>query len=395
MTKQIFTWREKAEIFGRVASVGLHVLGEYLYPRKAWAEGDVPRSYREITPEWLSAVLCKNIPGAKVLAVEATGGSMGTSSRQGLLLTLNDQAKQAGVPQRIFTKATPKFSQRVILGVCNIIWGEIAFYNHLRKPLDIEAPKGYGACADAASLRSMIVMEDIVETKGAKFISTETYITKLQIESLLADMAKFHAYYWNNDSLKRDFVGLQPPIERLALLSKVGVKKRSILGAKRAASVIPEALIDRQEDLWRALQLSFELNQKLPQTMLHGDSHIGQTYITRDGKMGLTDWQTTQRGGWAFDFAYLVNSALTVEDRRLWEQGLVRFYLDRLHAEGGPVIPFDEAWLSYRQHGFWPYFAWVFTIGAGSLQPDDVSMDTIERTANAINDHDALALFTN
>lgn len=394
-TQSTLTWQEKSEILGKIARVGMHVVGEHLFPRKAWKEGDVPRSHREITPEWLTAVLCKGVPGAKVNAVASTGGSLGTSSRQGLLLQLNDQARQAGIPERVFTKATTSFAQRLILGVSNVIWGEVAFYNHLRKPLDIEAPFGYYACADATSLRSMMLMEDIVATKGAKFISTETYIAKPQIESLLTDMAKFHAYYWNNPTLNQH-IGLEPPIRRLDLLTKVGVKSRAVAGAVRAAAVIPAPLQKRQEELWQGLRRSFELNLQLPQTMLHGDSHVGQTYVTNTGRMGLADWQTTQKGGWAFDVAYLINSALTVEDRRLWEQDLIRHYLDQLRSAGGPALSFDDAWLSYRQHGFWPYFAWVFTIGAGkmqpAMQPDHVSMAIIERTANALNDHNALAL---
>lgn len=395
MEEQKFTWRKKNRMAGRLIRCAFHVLLEKIYPTKAWKESDVPRSYKEITPEWLTAVLCKGVPGAKILAVEPTGGSVGTSSRQGLVLSLNAQAEQAGIPHQVFTKATPNFSQRLVLGVSNIIWGEIAFYNFLRNSINIESPKGYHACVDAKSLRSMILMEDIVATKGARFISTETYINKHDIKLLLTEMAKLHAHFWEREDIGHEFDGLHPPLTRLNFLCKVGLKKKSLAGVKRAASVIPHGIINRQEDLWRALRRSFELNLKMPQTILHGDSHIGQAYITSDGEMGMSDWQTTQRGGWAFDFAYLVNSSLTVADRRQWESELLQFYLDRLQAEGGPGISYEEAWLSYRQHGFWPYFAWVFTIGAGGLQPDEVSLEIIERTANAINDHDAISLFDN
>ncbi|UCV23681.1 phosphotransferase [Ferribacterium limneticum] len=396
MTTSQLTWKEKAKLFGKAASVGLHVMGEHIYRRKAWNADDVPRSYLDITPEWLSTVMGDGWAGAKVLAIKSTGGSVGTSSRHGLQLSLNAEAKHAGWPDRVFTKATTNYTQRLVLGLSDVIWGEVAFYNHLRKPLDIEAPKGYFACACASSFRSMVVMEDIVHTKGAKFVSADTYITKAQVENLLADMAKLHGHYWNSNALQHDFNFLPTTVDRWKLLSKIGFKGRSLIGAQRAAAVIPAAIVNRQDDLWNAVLLSFSLNMQQPQTLLHGDSHVGQTYITRDGRMGLTDWQAILRGGWAYDFAYLVTSALTVEDRRLWEQDLLHFYLDRLQAAGGAQIPFDEAWLSYRQHTFYPYFAWVYTIGAGTLQPnmqpDHISMAIIERTANAINDHDALKL---
>lgn len=180
------SWSDKADLFASIARVGAHVLGEHLVPRKAWRAGDVPRSHQHITPQWLSAVLCKDIPGGKVLDFEATGGSVGTSSRHGLRLALNDAAREAGLPERVFTKSTPKYTQRLLMGLPQTIWGEVAFYNDLRKGLDIEAPEGYYAGVDPASLRSMVIMGDIVASKEAQFISTETLITQPLIERCCA-----------------------------------------------------------------------------------------------------------------------------------------------------------------------------------------------------------------
>lgn len=389
------TWEERKELFASIAKIGVHVAGEHLFPRKATRADDVPRSWQCITSEWLTAVLCRDIPGGKVLAFEATGGSIGTSSRQGLKLTLNDTARQAGLPERLFTKATPKFTQRLLMGLPQTIWGEVAFFNSLRKHIDIEAPVGYYAGVDPASLRSMVIMGDIVAEKGVEFISTETYIDKPLIETLLGDMAKYHARYWNDESLRRDYPWMPAPRDRWILVNKfIGMKERSTVGAKRADALIPPAMRGREEELWRKTGASFELNALLPQTLLHGDLHVGQTYITRDNRMGIGDWQATMRGGWAFDFAYIVASALQVEDRRAWEQDLLHFYLDALHAAGGPPIPFATAWTTYRQHTMWPYIVWLYTIGYGLLQPkmqpDNVCMDIVERTANAINDLDGL-----
>lgn len=133
-----------------------------------------------------------------------------------------------------------------------------------------------------------------------------------------------------------------------------------------------------------------------PQTLLHGDPHIGQSYITNQDKMGYADWQIVMQGGWAFDVAYAIVSALTVADRRAWEQELLRFYLDRLHAAGGPALLFDDAWLGYRQNMIYPYFCWLMTIAGPimpllpNMQPDRVAFDIVERSGNAICDLESL-----
>src|SRR5260221_14728993 len=123
---------------------------------------------------------------------------------------------------------------------------------------------------------------------------------------------------------------------------------RCAVGMERAKAVIPAALHGQADRMWKGTQLSLErATTELPRTLLHGDSHVGQTYITGDGRMGLTDWQATLQGGWGYDFAYLVGSACEPDDRRAWERELLELYLGRLAAAGAPAPGFDDAWLTY------------------------------------------------
>ena len=389
-----------AGIIGRFCSVGGHVILEAMAPSKATLSSDVPRSHLEITPAWLTAVLCNNIPGARVVDFQTTGGSVGTSTRQGLRLVLNEEARQGNVPSRVFTKCSKHFNQRLMLGLSGMINGEIGFYPQIRPQLDIEAPRGYHVCVDGGSWRSMVLMEDVVAAKSARFISTETRITKQQMEILLSNMAIWHGHLWDSPQLKSQLKWLRTPADFLNTIKPLGFRYLANRGIKRACAVIPPELLTRTNACWEALALSFERNLREPQTLLHGDPHIGQTYITHDGRMGYTDWQLVMQGGWAFDVAYALVSALTVEDRRNWERELIRFYLDRLHAAGGPRLAFNEAWASYRQNTIYPYFCWLMTIAGSRLpllpdmQPEAVSLDIIQRTAHAIHDLESLKAVT-
>jgi hypothetical protein len=110
--------------------------------------------------------------------------------------------------------------------------------------------------------------------------------------------------------------------------------------------------------------------------------------------VGVCDWQLGLQGSWAYDYTYIVCTALEVEDRRAWEGGLLDFYLDRLAGAGGEPIRREQAWLEYRRATFWPYFAWLYTIGRSRLQPrfqpDEISTTMIERISAAIDDLDSL-----
>lgn len=391
------SWKDKARIAKRLATVCGHYYWEKLTDAKAVKAADVPASANAITPEWLTAVLCKDIPGAKVLACSITGGSSGTSERRGLALEVNDAAREGGIPDRLFTKSTTSWQQRMMLGLVGIIDGEIGFYPQIRPQLDIEAPRGYYACLDNASWRSMIVMDDIVYSKGATFISTETYITKEMIEDLLSNMAKWHGFFWNSPQFSGTLRWLRTPAEWLDAVSRfIAHRDRCKLGVGIAEDVIPPDMLGQTDALFDAMLECLIRDRDGPQTFLHGDPHIGQTYITNQGRMGYGDWQIVMRGGWAYDYSYALTSALTVENRRLWEKDLLRFYLDRLQAAGGQAPPFDDAWLKYRQNSLYGYFCWLSTIPGSAkgntpdMQPRQVSLDIIQRSANAIRDLESL-----
>lgn len=106
--------------------------------------------------------------------------------------------------------------------------------------------------------------------------------------------------------------------------------------------------------------------------------------------MGVADWQVGLQGGWAHDVAYLITTALAVEDRRQCERDLLDTYLTRVAAAGGGAVSRQAAWTAYRQATLYPYFAWVYTIGRSrlqpSFQPDEISLTMIERIAAAIDD---------
>ncbi len=53
----------------------------------------------------------------------------------------------------------------------------------------------------------------------------------------------------------------------------------------------------------------------LPQTFLHGDAHFGNTYIMPNGTGGVLDWQVSARGFLMLDVGYLIQTALSVEER--------------------------------------------------------------------------------
>jgi aminoglycoside phosphotransferase (APT) family kinase protein len=113
-------------------------------------------------------------------------------------------------------------------------------------------------------------------------------------------------------------------------------------------------------DGFRAVQAH---QSRLPQTVLHGDTHIGNTYLLPDGRGGLLDWQLFVSGYCLHDVSYLIATSLEIEQRRLNERELLTYYLERLRAHGVADAPdFDTAFTEYRRAAVWNvYIGWLTT----------------------------------
>jgi len=377
---------------GQVIAADAH---ERFRRRPPTGPGAIPRSPRDIGPEWLTAVLGRDVAGARVTSVRTIGGSVGTTTRARLEIAYNEVGEGAGLPTRLFVKCTSTLAQRVMLGLGGYVEGEPGFYTHVRPGLDIEAPHGYFASADARTWRSVVVMEDVAATHRATFWHPGTKVTRDQIEDLLATAALWHGALWE-DLWLAQWRWLRTPAEHMALIDAlIGLADRTRAGSARARHVIPPALSRRRTDLFAALRRSMALASEGPRTYLHGDLHIANGYVTGAGAMGVCDWQTGLQGSWAFDYAYLLATALEVEDRRAWEHDLLDFYLERLAAAGGQRVPRGKGWEAYRRSTLYPYFAWLYTVGRSRLQPSFQPAATglvmVQRISAAIEDLGTLA----
>lgn len=380
----------KAKLAAKAGVVGVYSLAEKVRPPVLRGRDDVPVSGAHVTREWLTAVLCRDAPGAAVTSFERTGGSRGTSERVGLRIHYNDAGTAAGLPTAVFTKATAGFQQRMLLGGADVIGGEAHFFMGLRQRVDIEAPLGYWAKVDPRSWRSITVLEDIAATKGATFLSPTTGFSKGEILDLVQNLGRLHGPLWQDAALAALKTPQQYAHNTDAFLD---FRKRAAVGMERSRAVMPPALLGAADRLHDATWRSMELSTNSERTLLHGDCHAGQTYRTAGGAMGLCDWQGLLQGNWAFDVAYLINTGCEPDDRKAWQDDLLSAYLDALHGSGGPRIPLSDALLTYRQHAFWPYTAWAFTIGRAfyqpKMQPVDTCLTIVRRTATAIHELDA------
>ncbi|HKY92020.1 MAG TPA: phosphotransferase [Nevskiaceae bacterium] len=350
---------------------------------------DLPLGYETITPQWLTQVLCGGHPGAEVTAVRLGDADEGTSSRRRLFLQLNDAARRAGLPGTLFCKSTHTLTARARIGVVGFAESEVHFHRDLRPLLDIEAPRAWFANANPHTFNSIVLLHDM--TGAVQFCEYTDTRSRAEVEDQLGLLARLHARFSQPHPAA---AALRTWAGQFGYLATTPYRKAAELGFRQAERVIPPRLLAREAEVFPATLASALRHAELPETVIHSDVHLRNWYVTRDGRMGLNDWQCICRGHWSRDLAYSVSTALTVEDRRAWERELIAFYLDRLHAAGGPRIESEFAWRHYREQLLGALAWWTGTLGQPrnkqDMQPPDVSMAFIERMAAAVDDVDGL-----
>jgi thiamine kinase-like enzyme len=363
-------------------------------PVKVTSADELPFSYEAITEQWLTAVLCRNHPGARVESFSLGPVDDGSSNRRRIAIVYNEAGRAAGLPAGLFCKASHDLRNRMVLGVSGGAYTEVTFYNQFRPLLKIEAPRAYFAHFDEHTFNSIIMLGDITTTVR-EFCNHHTVMDIERARSQLALLAEMHGSGYGNPQLRSELRRIDTWPDYFKKTLVFGMEAGSNAGFLAAEDVIPARLYRQYSAVWPATLKCVERHRELPRTLAHGDVHLKNWYVAGDGSMGLGDWQCASRGHWGRDVAYAIAVALTPENRRSWEKELLRFYLDRMQAAGGPPTSFDDAWTHYRQQLISALTWWTVTLkppeSIPDMQPEDITREFIRRIAIAMDDVDSLA----
>lgn len=357
---------------------------------------DLPLSFEAITREWLTNVLCKSVPGAEVVSFELGAPDVGSSNRRKIAVSYNAAGTAAGLPKKIFCKASQDLANRIVLGISGGAICEVAFYRDIRNLLNIEAPHSFYAHFNPDTYNSMVILADISDDV-TEFCNDKTQMPRKRAESQIHLLAEMHGRIYGSPKLQQLIKQFTTWPEYFEKTLSFGMKDGSSKGFLAAEEVIPSRLYKRYDEIWPATMASIALHENVPHTLAHGDVHLKNWYVAGNGEMGLGDWQCCGRGMWARDFAYAIASALTPENRRAWERELLQMYLEEMQAAGGPKVSFDEGWLAYRQQLVTALTWWTVTLtppeGLPDMQPRDTTLEFIRRIATAMDDVDSLDAF--
>lgn len=354
----------------------------------------MPVEPAEFDEQVLQALVSTKYPDVTVRRVRivdaalATDGDQRVSTARRIGVEVEyGPGSRADLPRRLIVKvARPEF------GDLPLYDNEVNVYTRLGDDLPVTTPRCVGGLHDAASGTFGLLLEDL-RPQGASFESVCSPTTPADIEKLLGELARLHAMFWRTPRFDGDLNWVLPhtsgPIHDLftdpdALPALIDYEVQTQQFKRELVEVVEES----PESLRDNVSVAQRHQATLAQTLVHGDAHIGNTYVDGDGGRGLLDWQLTARGYCMHDVTYTIISGLSVADRRAHETRLIEHYRDHLAAAGVPDVPPLRELLDEHRIAA----AWCFYIGWLSTPLDnygwEITVANLIRLATAYRDLD-------
>jgi thiamine kinase-like enzyme len=393
--------RTAARLTGELVPVIATALFDRFRSTRVRTSAPAPARVENITTEWLNRVMAPILRGNRVSSFRVESHSSGTSVRARIHLDYGDfpDTESDQPPSTVFVKTASSLVTRIGNGLSKTSYAEAGFYNEFRRYFELEAPSGYYSAVEPRTCRAIHLLEDLGATRGADFCNPTTSISREQADQIVEQLARLHGQA-NDLQLEKQrpswlltYPQWWDATGSLAMIHRYHVRGQRLADEE---GITPRRLAGRGEQLWRSFETSVDEHRKLPVTLIHNDTHLGNWYINVAGRMGLCDWQCVSAGHWSRDLAYALSSTLTVDQRRAWEGELIESYLDHLAAEKGSTETLSRTMELYRQQLPGALAMWTTTFHPPrflpDMQPKQTSAEMLRRILTAIDDHDVLSL---
>jgi Ecdysteroid kinase-like family len=352
-----------------------------------------PAALEDVSAQWVEQKIAGDVDGAKLNDFRIENVHDGMTSRIKFHMSWNEAGKAAQLPETLFVKITPDVPEhRVMLSILHMAELECNFYNELGAEFPEITPRAYIAESYPGG-RFIIALEDLTGRGCTPYQLVDSCSVE-HAKAIAKTLAQVHARYWDSERFGDDLVWVRPRSCRYGapwMAQTFADAWQAFLSGDQLVTITPA--MRELADTW--LQLSAKTLaywETLPQTLLHGDSHFGNTYALPDGRAGYLDWQVILRGHGLRDLCYFVFTALSIEQRRAHENEIFELYLSEL-AKQGVQLEREEAWKHYRLFTFDALDANMITMVHGTYGHDTTALKRqFASLEGAVEDYNLLEL---
>ena len=312
-----------------------------------------------------------------------------SSNCQNLVLSL-EQSGEATIPGSVFVKLPMEsLVTRWFFSIINSWRLESHFFRHVARDLPLRTPITYATGWRGS--RFFLIQENLHEDPKVELFTNPDMMVGPSLELVhrcLDTFARLHACHYDLSAAQRE--ALLPLDYHPFLSPTMGVVSRNLsrLALKPCMKKRPADIPDEVAIAYRSSVRHWD--QLLdywfcgPLSLLHGDSHLGNFFVSGDD-MGLLDWQATHWGKGVRDVQYFLIDSLPADTLAAHEQDLVNYYVAR-RAHYGTPIDAQETWQEYRSFTFHTLMTIVVSIGFGALneEQDTLMAEILRRSVAAV-----------
>lgn len=305
----------------------------------------------QANPEWLSDLFYEKgmLRSGAIITSQKRPNLLHTAEATYLKLRYSEDATGV-LPDAIFVKLGTRRA-------------EVEFYNRIAVDMQGIAPACYEAAYDTAGGKTHFILEDLLVTHTAL---DETLPPSYHHAQMIVDtLAEIHAYWWQNPRLDNEINAVAEDVPG-------NIKAQSQAAFPAFVDFLGDRLSDERRHLFERILENVPLKARHDRlqkgqrvTLIHGDAHAANFLFPNDSQLDrvrVQEWQSWYIGVGADDLAALMARNWYSDQRRRSEEGLLRFYHERLQAFNVSGYSLDDLWLDYRysvvQTMLYPVFQW-------------------------------------
>lgn len=355
-----------------------------------WIPGQQRYGLDSLTTAELGAALAAGVPGARLVSHEVEIDSRGTTDRARIRLTWNDVGRRWGLPESAFAKGTSsQLAPRGIVSAFGCHTYETRFFQEIQPSVADLTIKPYIARSGSGG-RYVAAFEDVALRGDVTFYNADDECTLEHAEAMMDLLAALHGRFWRSPRFDTDLSWLETYSRRPGypfMAQAFKLSERKFMAQDRE---VPDSVRRLTKMYVQNQPALVKVWEAMPQTLCHGDDHLGNTFSNPDGTAGIYDWQVFHKMNGLRDVAYFLMHSVPTSLRRSHEKPLIERYLHGLaeHGAGNEVPSLSEAFDTYRLLTIDGWIIIVFTLAAGSMQPDDRMEVTAARAINTLMDLD-------
>ena len=321
------------------------------------------------------------VAGAQVTSVELLDIKSISSNCNNSVIRVETSGTSASLLPTLFVKLpSTQLWTRLFCNLLGIWRNECHFYRHAASRVPIRVPQPYVVAAQGS--RFVLVLEDLNADGDLQLFTNPDMIEGASVERAklcLSAFASLHAAFHGLSAEERAAI-LPPELHpfnspNARVLSPV--LSRLAIGPchRKAPELFPKDMVELYQQAMTKYDALLAYWYREPLSLIHGDSHLGNFFVTGD-RMGMLDWQAVQWAKGIRDVQYFLINSLREEVLAAHERELIEHYVAEL-ASQGVTLPYEDAWEQYRAYSFQTLMTSVVSLGTASMTDMDEVLQTI------------------